>query len=96
MPVIYEYLGIKILFYSGEHKPIHVHAVKNGNVVKVSFYVKNGKITRVIYKAEVGKFSPSDLKHLKSLIDDQQYNILKTWSQYFVYNIKPRKQVYKK
>ncbi|MDO9613709.1 MAG: DUF4160 domain-containing protein, partial [Bacteroidota bacterium] len=44
MPNIFEYLGIVILFYSDEHKPIHVHAVYGDNTMKVSFFIREGEI----------------------------------------------------
>ena len=43
MPKIYEYLGIIIMFYSNEHKPIHVHGKYQGFESKMISLLKMEK-----------------------------------------------------
>ena len=93
MPVIYEYLGIVISFWSNEHQPIHVHATYGDAIVKVSFYVDNGKITTIRYKEEKGSFNKAKLRLLKDFIGVYKYAILYAWEQKFVENVQIKKVV---
>ena len=93
MPIIYEYLGIVIRFYSNEHEPIHVHAIYDGNIIKVEFLIKDGKIYRTNYKPVKGSFSPAKLKQLKSFISIFKNKIVWTWDKYFIWKMKVEKVV---
>ena len=88
MPKIFEYLGIVIMFYSDEHEPIHVHAVYNNSIVKVSFFIKDGKIYRVTYKDVYGEFSSTKLKQLKKFISIYKEKIVMAWDSYFIWKSK--------
>ena len=88
MPKIFEYLGIVILFYSDEHEPIHVHAVYNGSVIKVSFFIRDGKIYRVTYVTITGKFPPAKFRELKTFIAAYKYKIVEGWNRYFIWKTK--------
>lgn len=93
MPVIYEYLGIIISFWSNEHQPVHVHAMYGGAIVKVSFYVENGMITTIKYKEEQGSFNAAKLRQLKEFISVYKYAILYAWQQKFIENVAVKKVV---
>ena len=83
MPTIYEYLGIIIQFYSREHEPIHIHAVYNGNVVKVTLHVRDGVVYRTTYANHAGSFPPAKLKQLKDFVSKYKQALLYAWQQYF-------------
>ena len=86
MPVIIEYLGITLMFYSNEHEPIHVHAKYNDAEIKVSFFIREGKIYRTTYVLEYGNFPKSKLKLLKKLIAQYKEEIINLWTDYFIWN----------
>jgi hypothetical protein len=86
MPKIYEYLGIAIMFYSNEHTPIHIHAVYNENVIKVSFLIENEKITNIIYEEIHGKFANSKINELKKFIDIYKEKLVQAWIDFFILN----------
>ena len=65
MLTIYEYLGIIIQFYSREHEPIHIHAVYNGNVVKVTLHVRDGVVYRTTYANHAGSFSTCQIETIE-------------------------------
>lgn len=92
MPVIYEYLGIVISFWSNEHEPIHIHAVYGESVVKVSFSVEDGIINQIKYE-DIGfkKFNVAKLKQLKDFISVYQYSIIYAWKQVFELNVQIQK-----
>lgn len=93
MPVIYEYLGIVISFWSNEHQPVHVHATYGDAIVKVPFYVDNCKIATIRYKEEKGSFNKAKLRQLKEFISLYKYAILYAWEQKFVENVQIKKVV---
>ena len=93
MPVIYEYLGIVISFWSNEHQPVHVHATYGDAIVKVSFYVDEGRITTIRYKEEKGTFNKAKLRQLKDFISVYKYAILYAWEQKFIENVQVKKIV---
>ena len=86
MPKLYEYLGIAIMFYSNEHRPIHIHAVYNENVIKVSFFIENEKIKNITYEETHGKFSNSKMKDLKKFIDAYKEKLIQAWIDFFILN----------
>lgn len=93
MPVIYEYLGIVISFWSNEHQPVHVHATYGDAIVKISFYVDDGRITTIRYKEEKGTFNKAKLHQLKEFISVYKYAILYAWEQKFIENVQVKKIV---
>jgi len=92
MPTIFEYLGIFIRFYSDDHEPIHIHALYQDAVVKVSFYIKNGVISKITYSAVKGEFSTSKMKDLKDFIEIYKYQIILKWNEFYAWNKKIKKQ----
>lgn len=42
MPKLFEYLGIVVRIYLGDHKPIHVHAQCGENEMRVVLHEKDG------------------------------------------------------
>ena len=85
MPVIYEYLGIIIGFYTNDHEPIHIHATYGNAVIKVILHTKDGKVYRTTYQEVTGKFSPAKLKQLKDFVAKYKEAMLFAWEQVFRY-----------
>ena len=83
MPVIYEYLGIVISFWSKEHEPIHIHARYNDAIVKVTLFVKEDKVYRVSYKSDGGKFPEAKMRQLKEFVSVYKQALLYAWQQFF-------------
>ena len=90
MPIVYEYLGIIIRFFSNEHEPIHIHADYNGATVKVSLFVKNGVVYRVTYKEIKGTFNNAKLFDLKHFVQVNKNALLFAWKQYFELNVRTK------
>lgn len=83
MPTLFEYMGIRISFFSNEHMPIHIHAFKNGNEVVVKFFVKDETIYKTTYQNKRGEFSAKEMKDLKDFVGRYKYNIIILWKQFF-------------
>ncbi len=59
MPKLYEYLGISIFFYAGEHLPVHVHGRHGSEETKAEIITANGRVVAVRSQAALGNTSLS-------------------------------------
>jgi len=84
MPTVLEYFGLMFRIYTDEHQPPHVHVIDGKNEMVVKFHPKDGKIARVTYDVTKGKFSPSKINEIKTLIKAFQGYFLKIWFDIFV------------
>lgn len=84
MPVIYEYLGIIIGFYTNDHEPIHIHATYGKAVVKVVLHTKDGKVYRTTYH-QISRelFPPAKMAQLKIFVSKYKEAMLFAWEQVF-------------
>ncbi len=85
MPIIYEYLGILIGFYTNDHEPIHIHATYGNAVIKVVLHTKDGKVYRTTYHKVTGKFPSAKQKQLKEFVAKYKEAMLFAWEQVFTY-----------
>ena len=88
MPVIFEYLGIILYFFSNEHEPIHVHARNGEFESKAEFYIEKGKITEIKIKEVKGKLplEGAKLKDFKKFLKVYADEIVAKWVDYFIYH----------
>ncbi|WP_316786192.1 DUF4160 domain-containing protein [Pedobacter frigiditerrae] len=88
MPKLYEYLGLIILFYSNEHKPIHVHGKYQGMESKAEIIFVDGVFKEIRITDVKGK-KPLDKKNLKNFstfVEAYKLDIVNKWIEFFVYN----------
>jgi len=50
MPIIFDYLGFIIFFYSNDHPPIHCHVKKGEKEVKVELTFNKGQLANISIK----------------------------------------------
>lgn len=95
MPVIFEYMGIILLFFSKEHTPIHVHAIYGGNQgMRVEFHIKGDRIDAVYGNLKGFKtFSPSQMKDLKKLVEKHKKEIVNDWIDFAIKNVKVKRKI---
>lgn len=88
MPKLYEYLGIIILFYANEHKPVHVHGRKAGKESKAEITIKDGTEYIITIKLVTGKppLDNKDLKAFKNFVTVYAEKIVQKWIDFFVFN----------
>ena len=88
MPILYEYLGLIILFYSNEHEPIHVHGKFQGMESKAEIIFFDGVFKEVIISEVKGKkpLDSKNLKNFKIFVEAFREDIIVKWIDYFVYN----------
>ncbi len=76
------------MFYSNEHQPIHIHALRGEYETKVEFYIENGIITEIKIKTVKGRkpLKGQDLKNFKTFLEVYAEKIIQKWIDYFVYH----------
>jgi hypothetical protein len=93
MPVLYEYLGLVIHFYSDEHDPIHVH-VEYGNCESIAELVFDEEENLIIqWREDKGNpLPPAQLRKANKLLEAKKKDIVKKWVSYFVFHKGIKKQ----
>lgn len=93
MPKLYEYLGVTIFFFAGEHLPVHVHGRHGELETKAEIITKAGKVVsiRLCRVSNRRPLSGNARKHFIKLVEAKAEDILKKWSDVFVLNkvVKP-------
>ena len=89
MPTLYIYFGLKIIFHSREHEPIHVHGKVGLKECKAEIIFSNGEIVSVKYKKSGARepLTGKDLKKFKALVENFKEDITEKWINYFIKNI---------
>ncbi|MBR1881567.1 MAG: DUF4160 domain-containing protein [Muribaculaceae bacterium] len=77
MPEIFRFFGFSFFFYSREHEPIHIHVEGNGG------YAIFDLADNVFILREKANIKTTDMKKIKSVIDENADIIIKRWNDYF-------------
>ena len=80
MPVIARYRGYRLFFFSNEGnplEPVHVHVRNGARVAK--FWIEPQ-----ISLAEAYEMSPSELKEIENIIQENESKIKEAWHDHFV------------
>ena len=74
------------MFYSNEHKPIHVHGKFQGNESKAEIIIDNGEVREIHIKTVRGKnpLPVNNLRDFKEFVDNYADEIVQKWIDYFV------------
>jgi len=93
MPKLYEYLGISVFFFAGEHLPVHVHGRYGELETKAEIITQAGKVVSIRF-CRVSNRRPLTgrvRKHFAELVHAKAEDILQKWSDVFVLNkvVKP-------
>ena len=75
MPTILFIFGFRFLIYTRDHKPPHIHAIKNVGGAKIGIYPN-------IYLIENRGLSPKGLKTAMSITEEYQEEFLEKWIAY--------------
>lgn len=75
MPTIFIIFGFRFLFYSNDHKPIHVHIIKDGHEAKY-----NIEPFELVYNYG---FKKNEISLIESLIEENHDVIISRWNEYF-------------
>ena len=93
MPKLYEYFGIAVYFYAGEHLPVHVQGRYGDTETVAEIITANGKIVSIRYRRAANRrpLSGKTRSHFVELVEARAEDILQKWSDVFVLNkvVKP-------
>lgn len=80
MPVLFIFFGLRFLFYSNDHEPIHIHVVKGNG--KVKEYAKYSVLPDISLIENKGLKS-NELKLAEMVIEENREIIIEKWNEFF-------------
>lgn len=85
MPLLFTFFGLRFMFYSNDHEPIHVHVVKGKGQVKenAKFNIEPGVIL-----VENNGLQSNEIKIAEMVIEENKELIAEKWNQFFNKNNK--------
>jgi hypothetical protein len=94
MPKIFEYLGYIFLFYSNDHKPLHVHARYAEFESVIELEILDGKLVNIKFKRSAGsKPIPSaNLKEVEKFVSVYYLKIVEKWTQFYLLKTEPKNE----
>jgi hypothetical protein len=76
MPQLFTLFGLRFMFYSNDHEPIHVHVLKGG--AEARFQVQP-EVTLLDNRG----LKPAELKLAESIVEENKEIIAARWNEYF-------------
>ena len=76
MPTVLRIGGFRLFFYSNEHLPKHIHIEKADKTAKYNI--------EFIELVKSSRFSASDLKQIRNLVEENQEFLIQKWNEYFI------------
>jgi hypothetical protein len=97
MPILYEYHGIVVKFFSNDHRPIHVHGQYQDFESKAEILYTDGEPTIIIKNVTGKKPLPSaQMNDFKILVAKYSEDITNAWTDFFVRGRKPESKSIKR
>ena len=85
MPTLFVFFGMRFMFFSNDHEPIHIHVIKGkGKIKEFAIWQVEPEITLV----ENNGLKPAELKIAEMVIEERRILIVKSWKLYFGNNNK--------
>ena len=78
MPTIFIFFGFRFMFYSNDHKPIHVHVLKDGCEAKYN--------VRTLEQVFNHGFKKREIALIESIIEENAAIIEERWNAHFESN----------
>ena len=76
MPTLFILFGFKFMFYSNDHSPIHIHAVRGEANAKFN-------ILPDVVLIENHGMKPAELKLVESIVEENKEIIIERWNTFF-------------
>jgi len=85
MPTIFVFFGLRFVFFSNDHEPVHVHVIKGkGKIKEYAIYQVVPDITLIENKG----LKSNELKIAEMVIDENKEIIIENWKRFFGKNVK--------
>jgi hypothetical protein len=80
MPTIFIFFGLRFMFYSNEHLPVHIHVVKGkGKIKEYAVFQVVPKVNLI----ENNGLQPHELKIAEMVINENASIIEDSWNNFF-------------
>jgi len=85
MPTVFIFFGLKFMFYSNDHEPVHIHVIKGkGKTKEFAIY----QVIPNIALLENKGLKSNELKIAEMVIDENKEIIIENWNRFFGKNMK--------
>ncbi len=80
MPVVFVFFGMRYMFFSNDHQPIHIHVIKGKGKIK-----ENAKfqVLPEVKLLENNGLQPNELKMAEMVIEENIDVITESWNKFF-------------
>lgn len=85
MPLLFIFFGLRFLFYSNDHEPIHIHVIKGKGKVKQR---AKFNLFPEIKLVENNGLRPNEIKMAEMVIEENLELIAERWNEFFNKNQK--------
>jgi len=80
MPTVFIFFGLRFVFFSNDHEPIHVHVIKGkGSIQEYAVFQVLPKISLLKNKG----LTPQELKLADMVIEENREIIIEQWNHFF-------------
>ena len=75
MPTVFTIFGLRFMFYSDDHEPVHVHVVRAGNEAKYN--------VKPLQLVQNHGFKKHEISLIESLVEENVDVITARWQEFF-------------
>jgi len=80
MPTVFIFFGLRFMFFSNDHEPIHIHVIKGkGRIKEYAIYQVIPEITLLENKG----LKSNELKMAEMVIEENKEIIVENWNNFF-------------
>jgi hypothetical protein len=80
MPTLFIFFGMRFVFYSNDHEPVHIHVIKGkGRVKEYAIFQVSPEITLL----ENNGLKPNEVKMAEMVVEENREIIMKSWEHHF-------------
>ena len=80
MPTVFIFFGLRFMFYSNDHEPVHIHVIKGkGKVKEYAIY----QVVPNIVLLENKGLKSNELKMAEMVIEENKEVIIENWNLFF-------------
>ena len=80
MPVVFVFFGMRFVFFSNDHEPIHIHVIKGKGKIKES---AKFQVLPEVKLLENNGLQHNELKMAEMVIEENIDVIIESWNRFF-------------
>jgi len=80
MPTVFIFFGLRFMFFSNDHEPVHIHVIKGkGSIKEYAIY----QVVPIITLLENKGLKSNELKMAEMVIEENKEIIVENWNIFF-------------